>query len=282
MLIHRRTALILLAGLAGSPNVALGCRRARFRRRLNVQTTTIVAESGSTWEIMFQRVQCLVRTSRSWDSLLKRLIAFARAKPDLFDTSYWHRVEHHSFSPAIRTIREWSKSAWQGLGPKSGWEILRLELGDCPEVFELGTFQDQDKLSETKVRGLLTRKSKVLECDEFAQCFTSSVEAPFSFLKTIGLAHNVEELNDSLLSWNVQGVDYHGNDGYLLWLALGTFAALEPLHDECYRRRILQGRDRIHLVSGFEEIMFYVATVTPCGLRYLMPSHPSKRHGAAR
>ena len=67
-------------------------------------------------------------------------------------------------------------------------------------------------------------------------------------------------------------MDYHGDNGYFLWLVFGSFALLAPLKHASFRERVLRGRDRLYLLAGFEEIFTCLATVTREGLRYESPS----------
>jgi hypothetical protein len=127
---------------------------------------------------------------------------------------------------------------------------------------------------EHKVRDLLLGRD-LIECTELDGCFARKEEDVFRLLfgrgsTTEWVYHNVSELDDSILSWNIRTTDrfHQGENGYLLWLLLGSFALLAPLAEPAYCKSLLQGRDRVYLLSGFESLYSYLATVTPDGIRY--------------
>jgi hypothetical protein len=49
---------------------------------------------------------------------------------------------------------------------------------------------------------------------------------------------------------------------------MATFALCETLRDATFCKRILQGRKKMMLMSGFEEIFFYVGVVSNEGLNF--------------
>lgn len=229
--------------------------------------------SMDEWQTMFRGVQTITRSTNSFGEGLEQIIWFARKNPKLFDEpDYWDRVEQHRFPRPANRVINWAKEGVENLDYKENWEFLILDLGDCPEIFSLYSPGSQALLAEVKLRKLLLDDS-VIGAEELEQCFASDVGDPFQRLygdeRAEWVYHNVSELNDELLSWNVGGsVEFHGNNGYLLWLAVGSLALLEPLRNLDYCKQILHGRSRLYLLSGFESIFLHLATVTPEGLLF--------------
>ncbi len=222
---------------------------------------------------MFEEVRKIVRMGQPLSEALTQVIEFADSNPDLCDEpEYWQQVKAHDFHPAFDTIVGWGKAGTAQLTPKEGWEFLLLDLGDCPETFRLYRPGGQELMSEPKLRTLMN-KEPVIEAGAFEECFTNETENAFHLLfgAPQELAdHHVSELSDDLLNWtgDAEDADYHGDNGSLLWLLLGSLALLSSFIDIDYCKRILQGRDKLYLLSGYEEIFSYLATVTAAGLVY--------------
>ena len=227
--------------------------------------------SMDEWQIMFRGVQAIARTANSFGQGLEQTIGFARRNTKLFnDPDYWERVEQHSFQRAAHRVINWAKEGLESLDCKESWEFLILDLGDCPEIFSLYSPGRQELLAEAKLRKWLFGGS-VIGAEELEQCFALDVGDAFQELfgeeRIEWVYHNVRKLHDELLSWNAGGsVEFHGNNGYLLWLTFGSLALLEPLRNVDYGGEILRGRSRLYLLSGFESIFLYLATLTPEGL----------------
>jgi hypothetical protein len=208
---------------------------------------------------MMREVQNLVRFGEPWTEGLWRAVAFAYDHPELFDQpDYWSCIARHDFRPAFETVTGWAGEAWEDLEPKEGWEFVLLALGDSPEIFHLCNSGCQAWEAEEGFRDLVLGQATV-SCADLARH-----SAPQWLWRT---RHHVRELHSGVLRCD-------GDNGFFLWLVVGTLALVAPLADADYCRRILQGRTRLYLLSGFEESFFYVATVTPEGLRYEMPSAP--------
>jgi hypothetical protein len=204
-------------------------------------------------------------------------VDLARGDWKLFPPSdYWDRVESRISQLPVETVTAWAREGLEALPQREGWELLLLDLGDCPEMFFLYSPGGQPHLDEAKVRRWLIC-GPVIDCTDLEHCFARPVEAPFEYLfsddHVVWSEHNVRELDDEVLTWNRgESFDYHGNSGYLLWLALGSLALLDPLRDAGYCRQILEGREKLYLLAGFEQIFCYLGTVTPAGLVFEAPS----------
>lgn len=226
-----------------------------------------------SWQAMFDEVRRIVRQSLPLDESLAQVIQFAENNPSLCnEPEYWRQVGSHDFRLAFDATVGWGKVGIAQLVPKEGWEFLLLDLGDCPETFRLYRPGGQELMSEPKLRVLLTQEP-VIEAGAFEECFTDEAKNSFDLLfgAPQELAdHHVSELSDQTLDWTGDSEDanYHGDNGYLLWLLLGSLAFLSPFSDVEYCKRILQGRDKLYLLSGYEEIFSYLATVTVAGLVY--------------
>lgn len=137
-------------------------------------------------------------------------------------------------------------------------------MGDCPDSFHLSQPGWRESLDEQKFKSLILSDC-VISYEDFGNCLVSPDNAE-DLLQSAGgqeLAdHNVAELKHEILSWNSTKFDY------LLWLAFGALALIEPLRDAENCRKFLRNCPRLYLMVGFEEIFFYAGTVTPNGLMF--------------
>lgn len=230
------------------------------------------------WDKMFWAVKEISRSSRSVHEGLKRIVFFARSISNQYDDpEYWDQVEFQLFQLPGAEIVEWSKAGLEEVKVGKGWDALILDLGDCPETFNLQTYGFGAQFDEGKFNRVISSK-QAIHYQEFAECYPDTVANPKDALNTLYFTgnnrtelvyRNVTSLNDGILSWNQSGsFDFHGDNGYLLWLAIGSLALIEALREANYCREILAGRDRLYLLSGFEEIFFHLDTVTAEGLTY--------------
>ena len=227
------------------------------------------------WLEMFREARRIVRQLLPLDESLAQAFKFAKNNPGMCDEpEYWQQVKSHDFRPAFDTMVGWGKAGITQITPKEGWKFLLLDLGDCPDIFRLYRPGGQELVSEPKLRTLLTQEL-LIEAGAFEECFAPDTEDAFDLLfgNTQDIAdHYVSELSDEVLNWT-EGHDdtdynFHGDNGYLLWLLLGSLALLSPFSDTDYCQRALQGREKLYLLSGYEEIFTYLATVTAAGLIY--------------
>ena len=223
--------------------------------------------------MMFKEVRRIVKQSLPLDEALAQVVEFARNSPALCDEpEYWSRVESHEFRSAFEAMVGWGQAGMARLTPKEGWEFLLLDLGDCPDIFRLYRPGGQELMFEPKLWALLSQELAI-EAGAFEECFVVEAQNTFDLLfrnVQVFADHHVSELSDDLLNWTdaSEDDDYHGDNGYMLWLLLGSLALLSPFSDIDYCRRTLQGRTKIYLLSGFEEIFTSLATVTANGLVY--------------
>ena len=226
------------------------------------------------WLAMFGWVQSIARAGVSLQGGLEQVTKFALDNPSIFDEpDYWARVQSHDFRPAFDVVVGWAREGLESMETKPGWEFNLLDLGDCPETFRLYSPGGQSLMFEGKVKELLSREL-IVSPDSLGGCFSSNVANPFDQLFGTSLVeladYGIDELQDTILSWNEgsESYDFHGNNGYLLWLLLGSLALIAPLQSQRYCQKILNGRDRLYLLSGYEEIFCPLATVTPNGISY--------------
>jgi hypothetical protein len=220
------------------------------------------------WSRMFRGVQTIVREPSSADGLAQT-ISFARSNPDEFDdAAYWENVAQHMTGLPYAQVIQWAQEGIASLDLLKGWEALILDLGDCPDIFRLIRFGNQSSIDEGKLRRLMFSKS-VIHATEFEEGISAPMRI-FEWPSDTLVDHNVEELNDEILSWNVNSVDFdfHGDNGYLLWLATGSLAIVEPFREIERLPNYMKGRDKLYLLSGFEEIFMYLATVTADGVLF--------------
>ena len=225
------------------------------------------------WLEMFREARRIVRQLLPLDESLVQAIKFAKNNPGICDEpEYWQQVKAHDFHPAFDKMVGWGKAGITQITPSEGWEFLLLDLGDCPDLFRLYRPGGQEVMSEPKLRALLTQEL-LIEAGAFEECFDSDTEDTFDLLfgNTQDFAdHHVSELGDDILDWtgDAEDDDDHGDNSCLLWLMLGSLALLSPFSDTDYCRRVLQGRDKLYLLSGFESLFTHLATVTATGLVY--------------
>lgn len=225
------------------------------------------------WQIMFGQVQSITRSNQSLQQNLEKLFEFVRRNPALFDDlEFWSRAEDYNFRPDFAVLADWAKQGFEALEPETGGQFLLLDLGDCPETFRLYCPGGQKRMSEEKFCGALSN-NLIVSTSDMEECFGLEIPSPFHQLFGKNLTelsdHHVSELSGSIMDWTGNGShDFHGNGGYLLWLMLGSLALIEPLRDKNFCKAILKGRDRLHLLSGYEEILFYAATITPEGISF--------------
>ena len=226
-----------------------------------------------SWSAMFGEIRRVVKQSLPLDEALAQVVEFADSSPALCDEpEYWRQVKSHEFRPAFDTMIGWGKAGRVQIAPSKGWELLLLDLGDCPETFRLYSPGGQELMSELKMRVLLSQKL-VIEAGAFEEYFATKPENSFNLLFRNAqdfADHHVSELNDDILDWtgDTEDADDHEKNGCLLWFLLGSLALLVPFRDVDYCRQSLQGRDKLYLLSGFESLFTHLATVTAVGLVY--------------
>lgn len=227
----------------------------------------------SEWEKMFWAVKEISRSSRTVEEGLRLTILFARSMSHLYDEQgYWDEVEEQLAQFPITTIVGWAKEGLENQGPGRGWDTLILDLGDCPETFRLYSNSFGTSLDEDRLMKMITLNT-VVEYSGFEKCLNFKADnlsnALFSLERHNLVDEGVEALNNEVLNWRIEeSSNWHGDNGYLLWLAFGSLALIEALREPSYCRRILSGRDKLYLLSGFEEILFHLDTVTAEGLTY--------------
>lgn len=225
------------------------------------------------WQTMFAQVQSIIQAKQTLQESLNQLVAFTRRNPVVFDEpGFWDRVQTHDFRAAFATLTDWARQGMEALAPSSGWQFLLLDLGDCPETFSLYQLGGQELMSEKNLRAVLAN-NLVVGPSDLKKGFGPEVMNPFGHLFGDGRVslsdHHVSETDDRLLDWTDHPEnDFHGSNGYLLWLLLGSLALVEPLRDKNYCKTILRGRERIYLLPGYEEIFFFAATITADGILY--------------
>lgn len=217
----------------------------------------------TNWNMMFEGVQKIIWSSTSMQAGIEKVIAFAKQHPQEYsDPQFWERVSSSQFP--IEIIRQWAYEGFQNLQPCSDWTLIRLDAGDGPDIFRMIEVQPAPHL-EDDVLGDFIKGSVVREAGEFPEIGLAS------HTEYILSDHNVDELSDPVLNWKQSRppYDYHGNNGYLLWLTIASLALCLPLQDQAYCINILKGRPRLLLMSGFEEIFFWAGEITQEGFKPL-------------
>jgi len=225
------------------------------------------------WDVIFKQVQSGVREAQYFEQALENAILFAVSNPAVFEErEYWSTAQRHDFQPSFSVLTGWAKEGLSAIGPSTGWQFLVLDMGDCPDTFRIYSPGGQILMSEQQFGRVLSTEL-IISPSEMELCFEPDTPEIYDTLFESGAselcAHHVSELGDRFLGWTSSPKpDFGGNSGYFLWLMLGSLALVEPLRDASNRKAILQGRDKLHLLSGYEEIFCYLATITPQGLVY--------------
>lgn len=214
------------------------------------------------WEFMFAAVQKIVQSASSPEDGLQQLLAFAAQNPDQYDEpDYWKTVA--STKIPFDTLKSWATAGLEQLAASSGWSLLILDCGDCPDLFGLCNLQLADE-AEFEQFHRVARTEALRHFEAYPR--------PGLFYNQTGdliLAdHNVAELEYPLLDWNTDrsgDADWHGKNGEMLWLTVANLALCDVLRDAKFCQSILKGRQKILVISGYEEIFFYVGIISEAG-----------------
>ncbi|MDY3559630.1 hypothetical protein R5W23_000626, partial [Gemmata sp. JC673] len=217
-----------------------------------------------TVETLFQEVRTIVRRAESPTHAVALAVAFAQDNPDLLgNRAFWDRVVGHDFRRTFETVVGWARSGMERLHLHREWAFTLLAVGDCPELFQLCGSGPQAPTAEKEFRAAVLREGTV-GCSDLERCCTPGWGW--------GADHNVAELFDDVLSFSRRvSPPYHGSDGYFLWQVVASSALIAPLSDAVYRADLLQGCERLYLLSGSGDMYVYLATVTPGGVQFESP-----------
>ncbi len=240
-------------------------------------------ENSWPWPTLFKEARRITQEAHSQKDGLEHIVAYARANPVFFhdrflfsveeQAQYWDKVKAQDFSSDFNTMSAWAKEGLDALDtPKNDWEFLLLDLGDCPETFRLYSPGNQELVCEHKLQKLMASEYDI-GCGELQACLDSKGTSPTNDLFGDDLHeltdHHTRELKSPILDWaGDNNSSFYSNNGYFLWLTLGTLAYINPLKNKEYLRSVLRGRKRLHLLAGFEELFTHIATVTPDGISY--------------
>lgn len=155
----------------------------------------------------------------------------------------------------------WAQDGLDNLPPHNHWSLLILDCGDGADTFIL-----TDCCIAPQVRYESFEKTVRAEVVRYGEDFPVSLENGKEPIRVA--EHNIRELKHSILSSYHPPSTWEGYNHDLLWLAVATFALRETLHNVQFCQRILKGRQKIMLMSGYEEIFFYLGVVTDQGLRF--------------
>jgi len=192
-----------------------------------------------SWQIMFDEANRIVQSAQTLEDAIQQIVASARNNTDVFDEpDYWERVEQHDFRKSFTAVMDWARAGLLELEEGEGCGYLYLDLGDCPESFYFYYLGGKQWNGE----------------------YNTEAEVIFS--------NSVHELDDAVLTWNRENTscDFHGDNGYFLWLVFGSFALVTVLRDRLLRQIFLRGRERMEIYSGFEGLYFPLVRVTPAGV----------------
>jgi hypothetical protein len=236
----------------------------------------IMADSASIWRRMFCNVQEIVCTSSSIISGVRQAISLGRA--EYGDQAFWDGVQNEVLRLPLGDIVAWAREGLTRLPYTDSCEPLVLDLGDTPEIFDLMAFRNPEVFAEDKLRQLILSEC-VISGAEFAKCTQAEDNGlrwprwPDDHLAY----HKLVELNNSTLNEVYDSSGDHSESSYFLWITIGSLALIEPFRDAGICKQVMKGRDKLYLLSGFEEIFTYLATVTANGLLFESSMSPRCR-----
>lgn len=212
------------------------------------------------WDIMFGEVQKIVQTSINFNEGFARVLKFAQENPKEYDEpDYWQKAQ--AASMPVDKLCAWAKEGFEKLQPFDKWSLIILDCGDAPDIFRMSEIHLSKETSLDNFTQFM-KEDAVRYAAQFPETFWNAQS-------DIKLAyHHSNELNHPILSWDTYpDSEYHGSNGYLLWLSVASLAVYETLRDVNFCKRILKGRPQIILMIGFEEIFYYVGTISESGLQ---------------
>jgi len=190
----------------------------------------------------------------------------------MLNKGLWDRVKADQMGSVVTRVIKWADAGLNEavLGADAG--VLLLNLGDCPQFFELRLIPLPVSFDQA-VLERIAGKGSYFEFGQLYECVTA--EDPETALFRIWdsgkavVEHDVSELEHDLLSWNVDGsLDYHGEEGYLLWLLTAGFALAKALKKRGVFRRLLGKGRVVYVLVGFESIFTMLCVVDRRGVRF--------------
>ncbi len=208
------------------------------------------------WEGMFAGARDMVRAAEGLEDGIRQLYAFAARNPAVYDEpKFWERVASAQFP--FDTLDTWVREGLIALDSAQGQAILVLDCGDCPDIFRLEACLVPSTAAYEDF-GQYAKSNVVVAGEDFARASIKEVR--------VLTQHHVTELNHPILSYPLYDKGWHGANGYLLWLGVASLALCQPLRDAAVCRSILGQRDKMLVMSGYEEIFFTLGSVSTRGL----------------
>jgi hypothetical protein len=217
-------------------------------------------------ERIFTGVRRILWNTSSLQDGMSDALAFATVRNNYQETPYLRQA---AITPMpFDTIMDWVREGCAAFSPDPArkFAFIVLDCGDAPEAFRLQAWylEGDDDLAEFPP---MLKAHPLWSLDEIER----HLAAKKVYIKKVGLLvdHNVSELQHPILSWNnAGGYDYHGASGLLLWLAVASLAWRECLRDAQFCRSVLKGCEKIILLAGYEEEVFYFGTVSQQGAQF--------------
>lgn len=215
---------------------------------------------STDWDGMFAGVQTIVRDAASIRDGIAMAIEFAKKKPEEYgDLAEWDRVTTALDEFPIDRIVQWAEMGIEQLDHGSGTEVLLLDLGDCPHMFEIQRVGDSKTFDDEELRQ--TVRSQVIIGDDDLRDATRESHGNFK-MKTLITRNLIYE------RFGLPTSRDNASASYFFWLAAGSLAFLEPFRNSVMCVPKLKGRRKLYLLSGFEEIFLYLCTVTEKGIAF--------------
>lgn len=215
------------------------------------------------WEWLFASVQSLVWQADDVKRESTRLLQFVDEHPTEFDApDFWQSVKAAPLP--FQTVKAWAVEGLNALASAdAAWSLLMLDCGDSPDLFCLTDFRTEPLLPINELMNALT-SAIIFDSGQFERVFYRG-ETKRQSIVTELTKHSTDALNDSRFYGYISQPLGKWPSDELLWLWLASASLKAALHDPAYCQSILRGREKIVIISGFEEIFFYLGTITAGG-----------------
>jgi hypothetical protein len=215
--------------------------------------------SFMNWKSLFAEAQAIVRDATSVTDGVARSIDLAKRKPDEFgNAAEWEPLIAALDEGQIRRVIGWAETGIDQLAGGCDFDVLLLDLGDCPHMFEL-TKGRESTIDEERFRQTVLSKP-LIEWHELSETVDNFHD----------MFHFVTLIERNLLYEDFAFCPHHFEEsaGCLFWLVLGSLGLIEPFRDAKKCASMLKGRNKLYLLSGYEEIFMYLCSVTKKGIEF--------------
>lgn len=176
------------------------------------------------------------------------LAALARRRSPYRDSSIWDEVATIDWSRDAAKLRRWILSGLKALANRRDVALVGIDLGDCPEIFNMRGWKAADGARFSKRVGAFLDTESVAWGDESDLCYERTDSLPGRIWKAFPLCDQSPRIDIE--------------SGYLLWFGFAAFVLAETLRSgDVDYERIIGERAQIPLFLGFEELFLAVGAL---------------------